>query len=63
MFTGAFARRITAALRISGQRVDININGNHYYKRVVMENTGKKLHEEVRRRTHGATAARFPSPP
>lgn len=43
MFTGAFARRISAALRISGQRVDININGNHYYKRVVMENTGKNF--------------------
>lgn len=43
MHTGSFARRISAALRTSGQRVDININGSHYHKRVVMENTGKNF--------------------
>lgn len=43
MFTGTFARRLSAALRTAGERVDILINGNHYHKRVVMENTGKNF--------------------
>ena len=43
MFTGTFARRFSAALHRSGERVDILINGNHYHKRVVMENTGRNF--------------------
>lgn len=56
MFTSSFARRISAALHRSGERVDILIAGNHYHKRVVMENTGKNFmrkyddeHSEQRR--------------
>lgn len=56
MFTCSFARRISAALHRSGERVDILIAGNHYHKRVVMENTGKNFmrkyddeHSEQRR--------------
>lgn len=56
MFTKSFARRFESALRSAGERVDILINGNHYYKRVVMENTGKNFmrkyddeHSEQRR--------------
>lgn len=56
MFTKSFARRLSAALRTAGERVDILINGNHYRKRVVMENTGKNFmrkyddeHSEQRR--------------
>ena len=43
MFTNSFARRLETALHRAGERVDILINGNHYYKRVVIQNTGKNF--------------------
>lgn len=43
MFAKSFARRFETAMRKAGERVDILINGNHYYKRVAIQNTGKNF--------------------